>query len=322
MSETICVAGASGMTGRAIIEELEAWEGEVRATYFSQLPSDLPQRPGLRWIAADLRRRKDCLQVLEGCSCAIHVAAITGGSVASQKNPWDQVTDNLVMGAEFLHACHEAAVKRVILVGSATCYAPSLVPHREVDLDLNQDPYAAHFGIGWVTRSLEKLGAFWHHKTGLEIIHVRAANIFGPYAPFDPGRANFIPALISKAAQQQDPFQVFGEPGVVRDVIFSKDFARYIVALLQTKNWGYAIINLGSGRETTVDQVVQWCLLHSGHRPSHVEYTGISAPATRYRVLDCEKLLQVVGQVDLIGIEKGIALTTGWFKENQSLWKR
>jgi nucleoside-diphosphate-sugar epimerase len=38
-------------------------------------------------------------------------------------------------------------------------------------------------------------------------------------------RSNFIPALIRKAVARERPFEVWGSPGVVRDVIYAEDFA-------------------------------------------------------------------------------------------------
>ncbi len=66
----------------------------------------------------------------------------------------------------------------------------------------------------------------------MEIVLVRAANVFGPYARFDPSTSNFLPALIRKAVERLDPFPVWGSPDVVRDVIYSADFASDCVGLL------------------------------------------------------------------------------------------
>ncbi len=120
----ILVAGGSGMVGRALVDALHRAGKTVRAVSFSQ-PIGPSALAGVEWVRADLRVREECRQALRGCDAAIMAAAVTGGSAASRNEPWDQVTDNLVMGAQFLHACHEEGVKRVLLIGSATCYPPA-----------------------------------------------------------------------------------------------------------------------------------------------------------------------------------------------------
>ena len=250
------------------------------------------------------------------------VAAVTGGAAASRNEPWNQVTDNLVMGAQFLHACHEEGVRRVVLVGSATCYQPGDEPLREEDLDWNLDPSEAHFGVGWVTRSLEKLARFWHGKTGMEIVVVRAANIFGPYGKFDPATSNFLPALIRKAVERLDPFEVWGSSDVVRDVIYSHDFAADCVRLLRDSRVRCDVFNVGTGQGITVGEAVELCLRHAEHRPGKIRYADMAAPIRKAMVLDCSKLEKLLGTRSSVGIARGISETLAWYRENYRTWNR
>ncbi len=318
MSRRVLVAGGSGMAGRALVAALASRGGNPRATHHAQADG-LPE--GAEWVRADLRSRADCRRALAGCEAAIMAAAVTGGSAASQAAPWNQVTDNLVMGAEFLHACHEEGVGRVVMIGSATCYPPGEESLREDGLDWNLDPFPAHFGIGWVSRSLEKLARFWHDKTGMEVVSVRAANIFGPYAKFDPATSNFLPALIRKAVERLDPFEVWGSPNVVRDVISSADFAADCLALLDVPV-PCGVFNIGSGRGITVEEAVGWCLRHAGHAPSRVAYGNPAAPATQARVLDRAKLEELIGKQPRQGVEQGIRETVAWYQQHHATWKR
>ena len=317
----ILVAGASGMAGRALVDRLRREDSvSIRATFHSQAAPESSQ--DAEWVRADLRDRAACRSALRGCDAAIMAAAVTGGSASSKNEPWNQVTDNLVMGSEFLHACHLEGIRRVVMIGSATCYPPSDIALREDSLDWNLDPFEAHFGIGWVTRSIEKLARFWHDKTGMEIILVRAANIFGPYARFDPATSNFLPALMRKATERLDPFVVWGSPNVVRDVVYSVDFADDLVRLLNHTEIKFDVFNVGSGCGITVGQAVKWCLEFSGHQPREVSYAGDAAPAVRARILDCMKLEQTVGSRKPLGIERGIRDTLAWYQSHHTLWNR
>jgi nucleoside-diphosphate-sugar epimerase len=307
--------------GHALVDRLlRENQGSLRATYYSQAAPEAS--PEAEWVQTDLRDRDACRAALRGCDAALMVAAVTGGSASSKNEPWNQVTDNLAMGSQFLHACYLEKVPRVVLVGSATCYPPNDEALQEDSLDWNVDPFEAHFGIGWVTRSMEKLARFWHDKTGMEIILVRAANIFGPYAKFDPATSNFLPALMRKAVEKLDPFVVWGSPDVVRDVIYSVDFADDLVQLLNHKEVAFDVFNVGSGKGITVQQAVNWCLEYSGHHPREVTYTASAAPATRARILDCLKLEQLLGSRTPLGIERGIRDTLTWYQLHHTIWNR
>lgn len=323
-NKTILVAGASGMTGSAIIERLLACcpRATIRATRHSQsAPAVSDGR--VAWVQADLRHPAEARRAATGCDCAVLAAASTGGSLAMAAEPWMAVTDNVVMNATMLHAFHQESVQRLVFVSSATVYQDSPVAFKEEHLDYNRDPHPAHHGVGWTMRYLEKLCDFWQQKTGMEAIIVRAANIFGPRAVFDSQRSNVVPALIRKAVSRLDPFEVWGHPDVVRDVIYAGDFAAAVVELLADGSIPGGTYNVGSGTETTVGQIADWALQAAGHTPRTIRWLGEQAPATaQKRVLDCTKIQTAIGWRPRFSVQEGIEMTTRWWEKNRNQWTR
>ena len=156
----------------------------------------------------------------------------------------------------------------------------------------------------------------------MEVINVRSSNIFGPYANFDPSSSYFIPAIIRKACEKMDPFEVWGSPDVTRDVLYSEDFAAAIIALLNSADIKFDAFNIGSGLKTTVGDVVNWSIKHSGHTPSNVHY-DLSKPSTiKFRALDVSKIQKVTGWKPVYSIEEGIIKTIEWWNKNKETWKR
>ena len=156
----------------------------------------------------------------------------------------------------------------------------------------------------------------------MEIIIARAANIFGPYARFDPATSNFIPALIRKAVAKIDPFEVWGHPAVTRDVIYVDDFARAIIMMLDNSNIRFDIFNIGSGIKTTVGDVVQWALQYSGHNPTSIIYNEQRPSTVPFRVLDNSKAKAILGWNLEYTVAEGIGKTVDWWKENLERWMR
>ncbi|MDP2990124.1 MAG: NAD-dependent epimerase/dehydratase family protein, partial [Kiritimatiellota bacterium] len=220
------LAGVTGLAGHAIARRLLDGYPDLRLRACVHRTRPYCESPRLEYVNGDLRLPDDCRRMLRGCDAAIMAAASGGGAAVLNSEPWRQVNDNLFMAASFLEACFLEKVRRVVLANSATLYQECAGHVREEQLDLNQDPHPAYFGVGWVTRCVEKLCAFWRNQGGMAIVIGRTSNIFGPYASFDPGRSNFIPALIRKAVDRMDPFEVWGSPDVVRDVLYVEDFAR------------------------------------------------------------------------------------------------
>lgn len=156
----------------------------------------------------------------------------------------------------------------------------------------------------------------------METLIVRAANVYGPYATFDPRRSNVVPALIRKAVEKMDPFEVLGSPDVVRDVIYSDDFAEAVVRLLEAAEIKFDVFNVGSGTKTSVGEMVDHALTAAGHVPSQVRWTSNAPGTIAFRGLDCSKIRASLGWVAGRTVREGIRQTTRWWIENRNEWSK
>jgi len=247
-------------------------------------------------------------------------AAYTGGAGLITSFPWEHLKENLIMNMEMLEAFYQEKIKRVVYIGSATVYQEFDGDIKEEELDLNKDPHPAYLGFGWGVRFMEKLCRFWHEKYGIEIVIARTANIFGPYARFDLKNSNFIPALIRKAVDKNDPFEVWGNPSVTRDVIYSEDFAKAIITMLNNDETKFDVFNIGSGVKTTVEDVVKLVLKYANHKPSEIKYVADKPVTIKFRALDCSKAKEILDWQPQYSLEEGIKKTTTWWIENKGWW--
>lgn len=323
---TVFVAGGAGMAGTAIVEALlrHRPEGRVRATCRTTPPAMADER--VEHVTLDLLDKGAVTAALSGCEAAVLAAAEGGGIRTLVDEPWRQVGPNLILASTWLDALHEAGVRRGLLVGSATCYQPFEGTIREDQLDWNQDPSPEVFGVGWVTRAAEKLCEFWGRAAGLDIVRVRAGNIYGPRARFDPARSNFIPALIRKAdelaSSHRRTLEVWGGPDVMRDVIYSGDFGDAIVRLLEAPHAAGQVFNVGSGRGVSVGDVVKAVLRIADNEDVEVVYTAAGPSSARSRVLDCERLFTAVHWAPPTSLENGLRETLRWWRANRTTWQR
>jgi len=319
----VFLGGATGMAGAAILPRLlAAWPGaRVVAPYRSADGAFLAD-PRIEYVAGDLTDPAVCARLVAGCDAAILAAATVGGAAMTRAEPWRQVTGNVVMDVQQFQALHDAGVRRVVYVSTATVYQPFDGAIAERDLRLDLEPPPAHAGVAWAKRYIETLCRFWHDKTGMAVIVLRPSNIFGPYARFDPAASNFIPALARRAVAGEDPFVVWGAPGVCRDVLPVDDFARAVVMALARDDIGFDVFNLGTGRPTTVGEVAGWALDQAGHRPSELRFDA-SAPATvGFRLLDCAHAAGRLGWRAEIPVERAVRALVDWWREHRHTWTR
>ena len=318
----VFIAGGAGLAG----------SGAVRALLdaYRDIELVVPSRGGgarvddrrVTYLAGDLRDEAVCLALSKNCDAAVMAAANTGGAQASREAPWAQVTDNVVMDARMLQAFHQNGIRRVVYVSTASAYSPFEGFIKEDDLDWNKDPHDTYFGVGWAKRYGEKLCQFWHKKTDMNCVCLRLANVYGPFARFDPAVSNFIAAITRKAVDGMDPFEVWGSPDVTRDVVYVDDFGEAVAAALAHDDIGYDVFNIGSGVKTTVGEVVNWAIEFSCQAPKEVRF-GTSSPDTlAVRALDISKAEAVLGWTPRTSVREGIHKTVEWWKRNRGTWHR
>lgn len=319
----LLLTGGTGLAGSAVLRAVLATGAEVRVRVPHRSRSGVfIDDPRVEYVEADLAVAADCSRVSAGCNCAVLAAAQTGGARQTRDRPWSQVTPNLVMDALMLQALREAGTRRVVYVGTASAYQEFSGAIREDQLDWNQDPPAAHFGVGWAKRSAEKLCRFWHDSGEMDILVARLANVYGPYAQFRPDHSHFVAALVRKAVNAEDPFVIWGDPSVGRDILYADDFGKAVVCMLEATEVRFDVFNIGSGRITTVQQVADLALGFSGHRPSRIMYDDAAPGTITYRLLDCAKALNVLGWAPQISSEDGIRRTVEWWRTNRESWQR
>jgi len=321
-NKRILVAGASGLAGLSVLKAIhdKMPDTPVTATYNSTPPS--LQFPLVSWVKADLTTRDGCKKAAMGCSGAIMVAANGGGVAAAMVNPGRQVTDNLAMDALMLESMHDAGVMRVIYVSSATVYQDMEGTIEEDMLDLNQNPHPTYAGVAWAKRAAEKLCWFWNAQYGMEVLIARSSNIYGPFAKFDPATSNFVPAIIRKAIDRMDPFELWGSPDVTRDVVYSEDFGSAVLALYNAREIKHDVFNLGYGQSVTVGSVADAVLSAVDFKPSRVIYKKSDHATIKTRILDCSKINEVIGWKPEFTPLEGIRKTVEWWRENQFIWKK
>lgn len=319
----VLLAGATGCAGSHVLKDILARDSSarVRAVVYKHTRPFIKDRR-VSYVFGDLRKQGDAERVAFGCDAAVLAAGnVTGagGTIAGQVA---QVHDNVLMNMNALAACAKRGVRRVVYVGSATLYQEMSGWIKEDDLDLNVDPPAPYFGIAWGLRFIEKLCRFWHEKTGMEVVIARATNIFGPYAKFNPQTSHFIPAIIRRAVDRQDPFEVWGSPDVTRDVLPAEDFGRAIGLMLEDPRIGFDVFNIGSGVATTVGDVVAWALASADHCPKEIRYLSDKPMMVRSRLFDTTRAWKVLGWTPSLSVEEGIRRTVAWWRDNRRTWRR
>jgi nucleoside-diphosphate-sugar epimerase len=169
----ICVTGASGKLGRAVVRDLIDHGHEVVATDVRPGPSDL----GAQVLVADLTQYGQAAEVLNGVDAVIHLANIPAPGI---RTPSETFNSNTTMNSNVFLAAAQLGIDRVVWASSETTLGlPFDVPPRYVPVDEAHYPYpTTTYALSKVvTETLAEHVTQW---SGIPFVALRFSNILGP----------------------------------------------------------------------------------------------------------------------------------------------
>jgi GDP-L-fucose synthase len=178
-------------------------------------------------------------------------------------------------------------------------------------------PHPTYAGYGWLKRSLERLAEFVASKSNVKIAIVRPTAVYGRYDSFDPRTGHVIPALISRALEREDPFEVWGTGDEVRDFVHVTDVVRAGLLALE-RHATCDAVNIGSGEPTTIRQLVDCVLAATGHANTRVIFNPSKPTTIPFRMVNIAKATRVLGYTPRVALAEGIADTVTWFQTRPS----
>lgn len=316
----VLVTGAGGFIGSHLVENLLAQGARVRAfvRYNSRGDAGLLRLipPGslsqVEIAAGNLCDSSAIHKVVEGCEIVFHLGAMISIPY-SYLHPAEVAETNLIGTLNVLMACRDLQVKRLIHTSSSEVYGTAIhVPINESHPLQGQSPYSAS-KIG-----ADKLAESFYCAYGLPVVTVRPFNTFGPH---QSARA-VIPTIITQALTQ-DVIHI-GNQDTSRDFTFVKDTVGGLVKAAEVSNVEGQVLNLGTGREITIRELVQKIVDKIG-RPVKIELDSrrLRPDKSEVRRLISDNLLarQALGWTPEVSLDEGLDQTIAWIKEHLNLYR-
>lgn len=244
--DPVLVTGASGFVGACVARALVARGHAVHV---------LLRDPARAWRLTDILdrmtvHRADLVDAASVGRClaavrprvVLHLAA--HGAYESQSDARTILDANVVGTLHLLQAAVEHGTELVVQTGSSSEYGFKTEPMRETDRLEPNSVYAV------AKAAQSHLGALWSQRTSLAVVCLRLFSIFGPWE--EPTR--LIPTLIRKA-RAGVPIDMVS-PDTARDLVYVDDVVAAMLDFPRLLTQRGEIINLGSGQERTMREVV------------------------------------------------------------------
>ncbi len=295
------ITGAAGFLGTALSNRLAREGHSVRG--LDDLSTGDPNglSPEVHFTRGDVNDRPKLWTLLQDVDCVYHLAArvLVSESVLYPRE-YNQV--NVGGTVTLMEAMRDVGVKRVVFTSSGAVYGEQDVQPVPEDCRPNpQSPYA-----------VSKLAAEYYVNTigrlsKIETVCLRVFNAYGPGQHLPAAHAPVVPNFL-KQALANGTLVLHGSGKQTRDYVYVDDVVNALVAASFAERVDQKIINVGSGVETTVQDLVEMVIEATGAHPQTVFNQRDDRGPDRL-CADLTLARDLLGYQPQIPLEKGLRLT-------------
>ena len=242
--------------------------------------------PDVHFTRGDVSDRPKLWTLLQDVDVVYHVAA----RVSVQESilyPRDYNTVNVGGTVALMEAMRDVGVKRVVLASSGAVYGDmndgSL---KETDIPNPRSPYA----VSKISAEhyVHTIGNLWN----IETVSLRIFNAYGPGQHLPPSHPPVVPHYLRQALRG-GTLVAHGDGNQTRDYIYVDDVVSAMVAAATSPNMNGLVINVGSGVETSIKELINTVLDVTNSKANVVYNTQTSGGVSRMKAdltLSKEKL--------------------------------
>lgn len=326
-NKQVAVTGGASFIGSHIVEQLVKFGSKV--TVIDDLSSgtiknieSFKDKIVFKKFNIETGIRDDLKRIISGNDVIFHLAAKHGGRGYIDSHP-AEVCSNMAIDNAILNAALECDVDKVIMASSACVYPPSLqlknsncqLKESDTDITKLEDYLSADLEYGWAKVMGEVQLRAFHKQYGLKGASMRFVTAYGPRE----NETHAIIALIYKALNHQEPFEIWGDGNQDRDFTFVDDIVSACIKAAEIATIGE--YNVGTGKKYTINDVVKLIFKTIGWHPKSIFYNMDKPIGVYSRALDCQKIKTEFGWEAEYSLEEGLIKTIDWYKKNGNFGK-
>ncbi len=295
MLQKVIVTGGAGFLGSHLVPALlhEGYEVHVIDSLVAGKKDNVPKGVTLHeFDIRDKAKLSELFRSLGEIAYLFHLAALP--RVQFSIDSPEEAHDVNVNGTfAILLAANEAGVKKIVYSASSSAYGDQTIFPLHEDLKpMPMSPYALHKYMG------EHYCRIFSLVYGLPTLSLRYFNLYGPNADPNGPYAQAIIKFIDQRRQGK-PITITGDGEQTRDVVHVRDVVRANVLAATSRVGNGEVINIGSGREYSVNHVAAMIGGEKVHIEPRIE--------PRRSLADITKAKELLNWEPTISIEEGIA---------------
>jgi UDP-glucose 4-epimerase len=295
------ITGAAGFLGSSLANHLAREGHQVRG--LDDLSTGDPQAlaPDVHFTRGDVSDRPKLWTLLQDVDVVYHLAARVSVP-ESVLYPRDYNHVNVGGTVALMEAIRDVGVRRVVLASSGAVYGNQAEqPLKETLTPNPRSPYAvSKLAAEYYVRTI---GGLW----GIETVSLRIFNAYGPGQHLPPSHPPVVPHYL-KQALRGGTLVAHGDGTQTRDFVFVDDVISALVAAATAPNINGLVLNIGSGRETSIRELIKAVLEVTGSK-AEVIYNAQTSGGVSRMCADISLAREKLGYRPSINLEDGLRLT-------------
>ena len=251
-----------------------------------------------------------------------HLAAVHGGRGFITMHPAD-VSSNFSIDHHVFEGCKDSNVKNMVFASTACVYPTELQKEIGSDYTLKEEDsnplnldknMSADIEYGWEKLMSEMQLHAFRKQYGLRGCPIRFVTAYGPRE----NETHAIIALIYKALEKMDPFEIWGDGKQERDFTYVEDIVSGSI-LAGEKISDMTPINLGTGQRYPIIDVVKMICSVLNWEPTEFKFDTTKPTGALSRALDNSRAKELLGWKPQFSLREGLEKTIKWYVDNHKI---
>jgi len=308
-NKRVLVTGGAGFIGSALCAQLCELGVHVtvldnlangRAENLAALPSDR-----LRLVVGDLRDGDGIRNLLANIDVVFHLACF--GVRHSIHSPVENHDVNATGTLQLLAAAKAADVDRFVHVSTSEVYGTAM--RTPMDEDHPTFPKTVYGASKLAAKGYARA---YHDTYDMPTVIIRPFNAFGPRCHHEGDSGEVIPKFMLRCMAGR-PLVVFGAGEQTRDFTYVDDTAAGIIAAASVDAAIGETINLGNGREVTINNLAATVASVVGLNQAEIEYRPDRPGDVGRLCADMKKAGQLLNFQPTISLRDGLQRLYEWY---------
>ncbi len=295
------ITGAAGFLGSSLANQLAREGHQVRG--LDDLSTGDPKSllPDVHFTRGDVSDRPKLWTLLQEVDVVYHLAARVSVP-ESVLYPRDYNNVNVGGTVALMEAMRDVGVRRVVLASSGAVYGDLAdQPLTESLTPAPRSPYAvSKLSAEYYVRTI---GGLW----GIETVSLRIFNAYGPGQHLPASHPPVVPHYLRQALRG-GTLVAHGDGSQTRDYVYVDDVVSALVASATAPNVNGLVINVGSGTETSIKDLIQQVLDTTNSKAEVIYNAKTSGGVSRMRA-DLTLANQKLNYRPSLSLAEGLRLT-------------